>query len=40
MKALEHLDEFNISTNLVVTLRKGLNDSEIGEIITSVPLTI
>ncbi len=33
MKALEHLNEFNISTNLVVTLRKGLNDSEIGEII-------
>ncbi len=33
LKAIEHLNEFNISTNLVVTLRKGLNDSEIGDII-------
>ncbi len=32
-KALEHLNEFNISTTLVVTLKKGQNDSEIGEII-------
>lgn len=33
LKALDHLNEFNISTNLVVTLKKGLNDNEIGEII-------
>jgi hypothetical protein len=33
MKALEHLNEFNLSTTLVVTLQKGLNDDEIGEII-------
>ncbi|MDR2205682.1 MAG: radical SAM protein [Flavobacteriaceae bacterium] len=32
-KALEHLNEFNLSTTLVVTLQKDLNDSEIGEII-------
>lgn len=32
-KALEHLNEFNISTTLVITVKKGLNDSEIGEII-------
>ena len=32
-KALEHLNEFGISTTLVVTLSKGLNDGEIGEII-------
>lgn len=32
-KALEHLNEFNISTTLVVTLKKGLNDQEIGKII-------
>lgn len=32
-KALEHLNEFNISTTLVVTLKKGLNDSEIGDVI-------
>ncbi|RUT35514.1 radical SAM protein [Paenibacillus zeisoli] len=32
-KAIEHLNEFNISTTLVVTLKKGLNDHEIGEII-------
>ncbi len=32
-KALAHLNEFDISTNLVVTLQKGLNDDEIGEII-------
>ncbi|MFD2611023.1 radical SAM protein [Paenibacillus gansuensis] len=32
-KAIEHLNEFNISTTLVVTLKKGLNDSEIGRII-------
>ncbi|MEO8713005.1 MAG: radical SAM protein, partial [Parafilimonas sp.] len=31
-KALEHLNEFNLSTTLVVTLQKGLNDDEIGEI--------
>jgi len=32
-KALEHLNEFNLSTTLVVTLQKGLNDDEVGEII-------
>ena len=32
-KALEHLNEFNLSTTLVVTLQKGLNDDEIGQII-------
>jgi uncharacterized radical SAM superfamily Fe-S cluster-containing enzyme len=32
-KALEHLNEFGISTTLVVTLYKGLNDGEIGQII-------
>ena len=33
LKALEHLNEFNLSTTLVITLQKGLNDDEIGEII-------
>src|SRR4051812_26910462 len=32
-KALDRLNELNISTTLVVTLKKGLNDHEIGEII-------
>ncbi|GIP23891.1 radical SAM protein [Paenibacillus sp. J22TS3] len=32
-KAIEHLNEFNISTTLVATVKKGLNDHEIGEII-------
>jgi uncharacterized radical SAM superfamily Fe-S cluster-containing enzyme len=32
-KAIAHLNEFNISTTLVVTLKKGLNDHEIGKII-------
>lgn len=32
-QAIENLNEFGISTNLVVTLKKGLNDNEIGEII-------
>lgn len=32
-KALEHLNQANLSTTLVVTLQKGLNDDEIGEII-------
>ncbi len=32
-KAIEHLNEFNLSTTLVVTLQKGLNDDEIGPII-------
>ncbi len=31
--ALEHLNEFNLSTTLVVTLQQGRNDDEIGEII-------
>ena len=33
MQALEHLNEFNLSTTLVVTLQKDLNDDEIGKII-------
>ncbi|HMT34548.1 MAG TPA: radical SAM protein [Chitinophagaceae bacterium] len=32
-KAIEHLNELNLSTTLVVTLQKGLNDGEIGSII-------
>jgi 7,8-dihydro-6-hydroxymethylpterin dimethyltransferase len=32
-KAIAHLNEYNISTTLVVTLKKGLNNSEIGKII-------
>src|SRR4030095_6188761 len=32
-RALERLNEHNISTTLVVTLKKGLNDDEIGETI-------
>jgi uncharacterized radical SAM superfamily Fe-S cluster-containing enzyme len=32
-RALDRLNEYNISTTLVVTLKKGLNDNEIGEII-------
>ena len=32
-QALEHLNRFNLSTTLVVTLQKGLNDDEIGDII-------
>ncbi|WP_370477346.1 radical SAM protein [Tamlana flava] len=32
-QALEHLNAFNLSTTLVVTLQKGLNDGEIGKII-------
>ncbi len=32
-KAIDNLNEFNLSTTLVVTLQKGLNDGEIGEII-------
>jgi uncharacterized radical SAM superfamily Fe-S cluster-containing enzyme len=32
-KALAHLNEFNVSTTLVVTLKKGLNDHEVGKII-------
>ncbi|MFD2725764.1 radical SAM protein [Hyunsoonleella rubra] len=33
VKALEHLNAMNLSTTLVVTLQKGLNDTEIGKII-------
>jgi uncharacterized radical SAM superfamily Fe-S cluster-containing enzyme len=33
MKALEHLEKFNLSTTLVMTLQKGLNDDEIGALI-------
>jgi 7,8-dihydro-6-hydroxymethylpterin dimethyltransferase len=32
-RAMDHLNEFNLSTTLVVTLKKGLNDHEIGKII-------
>jgi uncharacterized radical SAM superfamily Fe-S cluster-containing enzyme len=32
-KALAHLNEVNLSTTLVVTLQKGLNDGEMGNII-------
>ncbi|MBW5448839.1 radical SAM protein [Cohnella sp. CFH 77786] len=32
-RALEHLNEFNLSTTLVVTLKKGRNDKEIGDIL-------
>jgi uncharacterized radical SAM superfamily Fe-S cluster-containing enzyme len=32
-RALDRLNEHNVSTTLVVTLKKGLNDGEIGEII-------
>ncbi len=32
-QAIAHLNQFNISTTLVVTLKKGLNDREIGKII-------
>jgi len=32
-KAIEHLNKFNLSTTLVVTLQKGLNTDEIGDII-------
>jgi 7,8-dihydro-6-hydroxymethylpterin dimethyltransferase len=33
IKALEHLNEVNLSTTLVVTLQQGLNDDEIGKIV-------
>ncbi|MEY8215714.1 MAG: radical SAM protein, partial [Colwellia sp.] len=32
-KALERLNHYNISTTLVVTVRRGVNDSQLGEII-------
>jgi len=32
-RAIEQLNKYEISTTLVVTLRKGLNDGEIGKII-------
>ena len=32
-QAIAHLNEFNLSTTLVVTLKKGVNDHEIGRII-------
>ncbi len=32
-KAIENLNKFNLSTTLVVTLQKGLNDGEIGSLI-------
>jgi uncharacterized radical SAM superfamily Fe-S cluster-containing enzyme len=33
MRALEHLNQLNLSTTLVVTLQKNVNDDEIGKII-------
>lgn len=33
IKALENLNKYNLSTTLVVTLQRGLNDDEIGKII-------
>jgi uncharacterized radical SAM superfamily Fe-S cluster-containing enzyme len=33
LKALERLNELNLSTTLVVTLQRGVNDDEIGEIV-------
>lgn len=33
LKALEHLNRLNLSTTLVVTVQKGLNDDELGKII-------
>jgi 7,8-dihydro-6-hydroxymethylpterin dimethyltransferase len=33
LRALENLNKFDISTTLVVTVKKGLNDHELGEII-------
>lgn len=32
-KALDHLEEFNISTSLVVTVKRGVNDHELGAIV-------
>jgi uncharacterized radical SAM superfamily Fe-S cluster-containing enzyme len=32
-QAIEKLNRYNISTNLVVTLKKGLNDHEIGKVV-------
>lgn len=32
-QAIDHLNAFNISTTLVVTLQKGLNDHEVGDIL-------
>jgi len=32
-KALEHLNQLNLSTTLVITLQKGVNDDEIGKVI-------
>src|ERR1041385_8145822 len=33
MKAIERLNELDLSTTLVVTLQRGVNDDEIGEIL-------
>jgi uncharacterized radical SAM superfamily Fe-S cluster-containing enzyme len=33
LRALEHLNRHDVSTTLVVTVKKGLNDGELGEII-------
>jgi len=32
-RAIDHLNQFNVSTTLVVTLQNGLNDHEIGDIL-------
>jgi uncharacterized radical SAM superfamily Fe-S cluster-containing enzyme len=32
-KAIEHLNQLNLSTTLVITLQKGVNDDEIGKVI-------
>ena len=39
MKALEELNRVNLSTTLVVTVEKGQNEDEIGEIIRLQPKT-
>lgn len=33
LKAMEHLNKYNLSTTLVVTLQRGINNHEIGKII-------
>jgi 7,8-dihydro-6-hydroxymethylpterin dimethyltransferase len=33
LKAIENLNKYNLSTTLVVTIQKGLNDNELGEIL-------
>ena len=33
LRALDALDEVGLATNLVVTLKRGVNDDEVGEIL-------